>query len=43
MMASYKRPEESDEHQPEMPIAISPEELCLALASKEQKGNLDAV
>jgi|TARA_B110000305_G_scaffold113309_1_gene127511 acyl-CoA thioesterase-2 len=39
MMASYKRPEESDEHQPEMPIVISPEELCLELASKEQKFN----
>jgi acyl-CoA thioesterase-2 len=27
MMASYKRPEEADEHQPEMPVVISPEAL----------------
>jgi len=37
MMASNKRPEEADEHQPEMPVVISPEKLRLELASKEQR------
>jgi acyl-CoA thioesterase II len=39
MMASYKKPEDADEHQPTMPAVISPEDLRLELAKKEKKFN----